>query len=257
MLYHSANTSWNASVTFGPALPPFSQSFRVYIHIETNLTAIAPTEYANFNEDARMAHALVPSGEPLQELPEVLEDEDLVTTLPTWRWKDNSCSLDAALIIAVQVCVNIPLYVEKTRQMTIKSPLVCFEMVADQIDGWASQGRSSWESWEGAGTLTKFRDRIRAGLIHTHKLVINAKSSVSDCLHKLLHDRLTRPTVELKFTCHAKACRQKRDKGQNAGPQSMKKTISPDVFLFPAAWQNNISTQDIWERIVTLPHNAR
>ena len=185
----------------------------------------------------------LPEGDPDQNKLAGIEEISIRSTLPIWRWQQNSCSLDASLLFGTLVIQFMPERVLEYRKLHGVEDKGLFDATYNTIDSWERGAGRTWDDWS-VSAMTGLRNKVRA-LLKERQIHVTINSAVADTLPKIIPVCFRSPKLFFQYHCLAKGCSHI---SSDEGRDRMKKTTTPEWFHFPAT--NNSSTQEVWDTIV-------
>ena len=179
---------------------------------------------------------------------------NLRRVLPCWRWADASCSLDAVLLMVLQVHQNLPDVMAVMPETGLDQVFYQFRAA---VAGWRKD--RAWEMFP-QDSMQRIRDSIR-NLLKDSKLrgkapvvTISHRSSIDDTLPLLLPSILTTLKVEITMQCSAPNCVEFH-RENNAVQIKASRVMNADALHVDGQWQKGSSTQEVIDRLV-IPISA-
>jgi hypothetical protein len=165
---------------------------------------------------------------------------------PLWKWLDGSCSLDATLLVALQICENLPFYAARHEH----SADLAFQTLYSHYQRWSSK---PWKLIL-AGTMTKARNAVRKVLAtSTPPVIVSGRSTLEDTLYRLIPPAMRHLEIRFMYSCSNQTCVE-RNHVKSFFPTSKTshpvKVLTPECLLYPASYQKSIDTQTLLERVV-------
>ena len=181
-----------------------------------------------------------PSAMPKEESIEgTRESEECPDWYPVWEWIDSSCSLDATLLVALQICENLPGYAASNEQSADSA----FQTLYSHHLRWRSK---PWNLRE-METMTEARNAVRKVLaISPPPVSVTAKSPLSATLGRVIPPRMMELEIRYRYSCRNKTCMQKNEIEKT----SQDILRHPSWLSYPASYQKSTDTQTLLDRVV-------
>jgi len=182
--------------------------------------------------------------------------------LPIWKWKDNSCSLDATALIPLLYFIECP-----TAAIDATGNQSSVPQEFRTVIGASSGYDGPWELWDWQN-LTKLRDLIRENLTWPPfsgqdtegklrdgtKQEINGNSSVDSLIQRFAPPEFTSVRTVTTFKCERPGC---VTKSVNAGKETdgyyfcyHSRNPMSDGITFNGPLQKDCNTQDLMDLLV-------
>ena len=159
--------------------------------------------------------------------------------LPCWKWDDNSCSLDAVLLISLRVHQELGALCHGLGET---EPI--YTAWRTVVETW--QKRGTWVKYLGRQmneTRNSMRDLLKAGgLNNGRSMIIGMNSSVVDTLSIFIPPSLTKVTVKTVYECTAPI--------HTGEPVQADKTRILEHLCVQGHWAKNSSTQEMLKNLV-------
>ena len=160
--------------------------------------------------------------------------EEQSSPLPIWKCRDDSCSLDAVLVMAILVQQAL-----SRRCAAFDRPGLPYQSLRQAYMEWSARGE--WPSWN-QREMEARRDAIRTLFHEVHGVTIDVRSRLEDTLPVLIPTFFTEFRVDLIWRCRAPKCA--------SGDHVRRERFSQNAFRVPGQWQKDSSTQALVTRTV-------
>jgi hypothetical protein len=171
-----------------------------------------------------------------------------IPNLPTWRWAQNSCSLDATLYVVLRICETLPNHVSHCVDSADQSFQVFHSHYLHLQGPWTNR------------EMTKARDAVRATLasgLGASPLIISGTSTLDGLVMRLIPARLRDLTTTYKYECQSKSCIDKVNSDPDKFDRVQRRDGHPDYLIYPAKFQKNSDTQTLLSKVVRNPPSPR
>ena len=164
-------------------------------------------------------------------------------TLPCWKWEDNSCSLDATLLISLRVLQE---HMDKVAELTQTEPI--FAVWLARVRAWRAKG--NWQAYSGKDmnqARNSLRDLLKDGGLKSRSIAIGEASDIDELVPIFIPPKLTTSSLKTYFTCYAPIHSLP---GNEKDDKTGFKQHRPCHLLLNAADGVNHSTQDMVKKFV-------
>jgi hypothetical protein len=128
--------------------------------------------------------------------------------LPIWRWKDNSCALDAVLILLLLTFIEIPFAQESLERLSSIDGEIPRNLLSHKFQAWSAKPWSQWSST----SMSAVRDQVRAYLEVQQTPVPVSEDSEVTVLLNLIPSQLSTTRIERMWEHYVPSCISENDR---------------------------------------------